>query len=434
MVKTISTLLYICLFSTALACNKKRENLINQTVERENYKRDYLKFDSAIVDKDTIDGSFFGIKADFNGKKGTDNRAAIQMAIDYCSKNKKTLLLPKGKILLNSYGITPSAISHANIIELKSNSNIIGNNTELIVGPNFDDKHFVVLSGLNAVEIKDFTKLENINIKNITINFNSENVNMKTGYMLMRGIELGQLVNGEVSYCTFINGDITAAIITGNGSKDISKNISVHHNKFIDLIKSKENYDHTSVYLNSQYSSIYNNEFINHSTQGKLVACAGELHNSNTSFHDNVIDGYTRMNFVVSTQTENHFTKNLSIYNNRAKVTNAAVYLWTNENMVIDSIRIYDNNITCTHVNGYSTEYNGTQGIVADAKVEKNSYINNLIIENNSTTISRSIYGERAVNFAFAKTRVIKNFIQKNNKCTGCTDGNFYKAIKPSAK
>lgn len=423
---------YIFFFSFFIAfmsCESKEKQLkIKQeaSVEVGDYNKTLRLVDEKKYDSDTVNAVKFGVKADYNGKTGTDNTKSLQIAIDYCSKNNKVLLLPEGRILVNSYGLTPSAKTHANILEIKSNTKIIGNHSEFVLGKNFHDKPFVLLSGLNAVNTKDFKNLRNIEIKNIIFNFNSQEVFMVTQYQLMRGIELGQCMNGVISNCTFINGDLTSAIVTGQGNRDVSSNIKIYNNKFINLIKSPKNEDHTSVYLNSQNSSIYNNTFDNISDQGKIVACAGELHNSNTSFYGNEVRGYLRMNFIAAASTENHNITNIEVHNNTAYITSAAVYLWTDDNTTISNLKIYDNKIFSSHINGYSMSFNGTQGIVADATVGKNTLIQDISILNNQTSILKTNIKGRAVNFMFDKGRKFKNFKEENNSCTGCKDGKYY--------
>ena len=430
----ILVIILLCIMFSCESKQKKSDELpvlsadTAPTLKEYNRSLQLLTTDAKIAITDTIEASSFGVKADYNGKIGTDNRKALQLAIDFCSANQKVLRLPKGKILVSSYGITPSARAHANILELKSNTKIVGNNSELVVSKAFHDQSFVLLSGLNAVHTKDFVNLSNIEIKNITFNFNNKEVFMATKYQLMRGIEMGQCINGEVANCTFLNGDLTSAIITGQGNRNVSKNIKIHHNKFIDLIKSPKNEDHTSVYLNSTESSIFENTFTNRSVQGKLVACAGELHNSNTSFYNNTISGYLRMNFVAAAATENHHISQLSIYNNRASITSAAVYLWTDDNTSISNLSIKNNTITSTHVDGYSMAFNGSQGILADATVGKNTLVENIVVENNKSVIAKTIISGRAVNFLIDKNRKFKNFKEQNNTCTGCKDGKYYES------
>ncbi|WP_343610248.1 hypothetical protein [Chryseobacterium oranimense] len=422
MVKIIVTLFYICLFGTTLACNNKKEIVLGYSLERKNFQKDYAKFDSVKLDSDTINGSFFGIKADFNGKNGTDNRKALQIALDYCSKNKKILTLPKGKILLNSFGLSDAAKAHGNIIELRSGTIIIGTDSEFIIGDFFDDKSFIVFSGFNTVDPTKFTELENIGFNHITIDFNASTSYMKTGYRLRRGIEFGHTKNGYVTASIFKNGDLNCAVASGHGSKSISSNIKIYNNKFLDLVKSEKNEDHTSVYINSQFSEVYNNEFINSSTQGKLVACAAELHNSNTQFYNNTISGYTRMMFIAAMEKENHSIININVYNNVASITNAAIYLWLDKNTTIKNLLIEDNKITNTHVKGYSMLYNGTQGLLADANNNSNTKIQNMIVRNNSMNIKSTIIKGRAVKYA-----THYKFQDINNQCSNCNDGNFYK-------
>lgn len=427
---------FILLLFIFFSCESKNVQTEPETVPEENSEKitvekssvNFLKENKSGSKNDTIEAAQFGVKADFNGKTGTDNRMALQRAIDFSATNNKVLRLPPGKILVNSYGTTPAAKAHANILELKSNTNIIGNKSEIIIGKTFHDRPFVLLSGLNAVNIKDFTNLQNISIKNITFNFNHSQVYMVSKYQLMRGIEMGHCINGEISGCVFTNGDLTAAIITGQGNRSVSENVKIHHNKFFNLIKSAKNQDHTSVYLNSLNSSVYENSFANNSDQGKIVACAGELHNSNSSFHDNTISGYLRMNFVAAMEIENHHIKNLKIYNNTARLTSAAVYLWTDDNTSITDLSIRNNTILSSHVDGYTMFYNGTQGIFADATVGSNTLVTNLTIENNQTTILKTNIKGRAVNFMFEKNRKIENFKEKNNSCKGCNDGKYYES------
>lgn len=417
-----------------LSCSlkdKKEDNVENKANQYTNVSKndkDFEVLEPFLYQQDTINAEQFGVKPDYNGKTGTDNRRALQDAIDYCSKNNKILRLPQGKILLNSHATTPAAKAHANILELKSNTKIIGNKSEIILGKTFHDKPFVLLSGLNAVATQDFVNISNVEIKNIIFNFNNKEVFMVSKYQLMRGIELGQCMNAEISNCTFMNGDLTSAIVTGQGNRNVSSDVKIFDNKFIELIKSAKNEDHTSVYLNSKNSSIYKNTFLNTSRQGKIVACAGELHNSNTSFYNNDIKGYLRMNFIVAGIIENQITSNIRIYNNTAYLTSAGVYLWTDDNAIISNIKITGNKIYSSHVDGASMAFNGTQGILADATVGKNTLIENILVENNQSTILKTNYSGRAVNFAFDKNRKFKNFNETNNDCKGCKDGKYYEA------
>ena len=133
-------------------------------------------------------------------------------------------------------------------------------------------------------------------------------------------------------------------------------------------------------------------------------------------------NGYTRMMFLASTLSENHLIKNLKIFNNNAKITNAVIYLWLERGTNFINILIENNNFYSTHVPNKSMLYNGTQGIIADAKDEKNTNINNMIVRNNNIKITNTIFKGRAVKYA---TKY--KFTDTNNRCDGCTDGAFYR-------
>ena len=376
-----------------------------------------------LLDKrDTIYASTFGVKADYDGQIGSDNRYALQQAIDYCSIQKKILKLPSGKILVNSYATGSAAKAHGNILTLKSNLHIIGNKSEIIIGSFFHDKNFIVFSGLNTANPNDITSLTNILITRLAINFNASKSFMKTKYLLRKGIEIGRTINGEISFCTFYNGDISCGIATGYGNEKISNNIKIHNNVFQNLSSSTKNLDHTSIYLNSTNSTIFKNKFTNTLLQGKLISCAAELHNSNTAFVDNTVSGYTRMMFLAVTLSEHLKISNLVISNNVANITNAAIYLWLDKGASMDGISVENNSIVSTHVSGYSELYNGTQGMLADARDEKGTMISNMVLRNNKTTIKRTLFKGRAVNYS---TKY--KFKSINNSCIGCADGLFYK-------
>ncbi|MGJ1433086.1 hypothetical protein ACR79M_16860 [Sphingobacterium spiritivorum] len=369
----------------------------------------------------SVSGENFGIKADYNGRIGTDNTNAFQKAVDYCSKHHATLLLPKGRILVNSYGKTAADKAHGNIIQLKSNVSILGNNTEIIIGEFFDDKFFIVFSGFNHVDPYYFSNLDNISLKNFTIDFNANRSKMKSAYHLRRGIEFGHVTNATANTLVMKNGDLTCAIATGHGDRNHSKNIIIKHNKFIDLIQTEKNIDHSTIYLNSTDGIVESNIFQNNSLQGKLIACAVELHNSSNIFSNNIVKGYTRMSYLAAIGTENKNISNLTVSGNNAEITNAAVYLWVENDTRMSQIQIKSNTIQCSHIKGYPMLYNGTQGIICDAKADKPEAITDIIVQNNKIHIKYTAFKGRAVKY---NTRFI--FRDINNSCIGCVDGTRY--------
>lgn len=372
---------------------------------------------------DTILASQFGIKADFDGRNGTDNTDALQKLINYASQNKQVIKFPEGVILVNSFAKNKAGEAHGNILELKSNLNIDGKGSEIIIGDFFNDKNFIFLSGFNHENPDRFTPLNNITINNVQINFNGQVSKMNNKYLLRKGIEFGHTTNVVVNNSTFYNGDLSCAIATGYGNIDNSKYIVISNNNFINLIQeSPNNLDHSTIYINSQFSLIINNIFENYSKRGKLVACAVEFHNSNNEIINNVVSGYTRFMYLATTESENHHIKNLKIYDNKVSITNAAIYLWLEKNTSMKNILIENNETTCHHVDGESMAYNGTQGLLSDAREDKNTEIKSLIVRNNKIKINNTAFRNRAIKYA---TKY--KFVDNNNICQGCTDGIFYK-------
>lgn len=153
-------LFFILLFLINCSSKDKKQTISSHAIQ------DYINTSTLFSQKryvqDTISATEFGVKADFNGKTGTDNRKYLQIAIDYCSTNKKVLLLPKGKMLVNSYTANKGAFTHGSIIELKSNLKIVGNSGEIIIGNYFDDKPFIVFSGFNTENPENFKTICNL--------------------------------------------------------------------------------------------------------------------------------------------------------------------------------------------------------------------------------------------------------------------------------
>ena len=133
----ISISFFIIFLFIFFSCESKEKKTESQIIHREisneiainNNKLVLHSKNKNFTEKDTIDAVQFGVKADYNGKTGTDNRRALQLAIDFCGIHKKVLRLPKGKMLVNSYTINKGAFAHGSIIELKSDTNIVGINS-----------------------------------------------------------------------------------------------------------------------------------------------------------------------------------------------------------------------------------------------------------------------------------------------------------------
>ena len=299
----------------------------------------------------------------------TDDRPAIEAAINYASSiGGAELYYPDGTYLINSYSSDTAFVSaHGQILPIKSRVSHRGSGAATIkVGPFFDDKPFVLFSGFNAVNVALFTDIHDVRFFGLTFEFSADVSRMRTGYKRRLAIEFGKIYNGAVLACKFKNGDLSNCIGAGfGGAGDV---VLVADNFFIDLVaENPVNIDHTTCYMGARNSLVVNNIFKGYTTQIRKVACAVEMHNSNSSASHNNIENYTRGVWFVSQATEAQYVANLSAIGNTALVTNAFAYLWADNGCALDEILIADNCVICVHISGESQLYNGFQGIVSSS-------------------------------------------------------------------
>ncbi|AZA78593.1 hypothetical protein EG347_14295 [Chryseobacterium sp. G0186] len=301
----------------------------------------------------------FDVKSSYT----VDQRPAIQKAFDISSKLGLKLVFPSGHFLINSYSDNAVLVSaHANILELKSYLDVEFEEYSVIkVGEFFDDKAFVLFSGFNHSEPAEFKPLYNISFKGRgVIDFNGEVSQLRTSYQRRIGFEGGNCTNVDIVGLYWTNGDLTNCIgigWAGNGNK-----VSIQNCIFENLVISNEkiNYDHSTIYGNANFLSVHDNVFIGNE-QMRLVGCACEIHGSNSTFSNNKVYNYTRMNFVAGVGTEKGNISNISISNNIAEIVNAGVYIWPDKNCTISNVFITSNSIKHAHVNGKGQLYNGGQ-------------------------------------------------------------------------
>jgi hypothetical protein len=301
----------------------------------------------------------FGVKSSY----AEDQRPAIQKAFDISSKLGLKLVFPNGHFLINSYSDRPElVIAHANILELRSYLDIeFEEYSVLKVGDFFDDKPFVLFSGFNDTDSAKFKPLYNITMKGRgVVDFNGELSQMRSSHMRRIGFEGGNCTNVDIDGIYWTNGDLTNCISVGcsqNGSK-----VTIQNCIFEDLVKSNEiiNNDHSTIYGNVNFLSVHDNVFLGNE-QTRLIGCACEIHGSNSSFTNNKVYNYTRMNFVAGIYTEKGSITNISISDNIAEIVNSGVYLWPDKNCTISNVFITSNNIKHLHVQGKGMLYNGGQ-------------------------------------------------------------------------
>lgn len=301
----------------------------------------------------------FGAKSSYT----VDQRPAIQKAFDISSQLGLKLVFPSGHFLINSYSDKKELVDeYANILELRSYLDIEFEEYSVIkVGSFFDDKPFILFSGFNHKLRDKFIPLYNITFKGRgVIDFNGEFSQIRTEYIRRIGFEGGHCTNVDIDGLYWTNGDLTNCI--GIGWKGYGNKFTVQNCIFEDLVKSNEliNNDHSTIYGNANFLSVHNNIFIGNE-QMRLVGCACEIHGSNSSFTNNKVSKYLRMNFIAVIFTEKVHITNINITDNIAEITSAAVYIWPDKNSTISNLLISSNNIKHIHVTGKGQEYNGAQ-------------------------------------------------------------------------
>ncbi|MFP3832541.1 hypothetical protein [Chryseobacterium sp. SIMBA_028] len=304
----------------------------------------------------------FGVKSSYT----VDQRPAIQKVFDISSKLGLKLVFPSGHFLINSYSDDAVLVlEHANVLELRSYLDVEFEEYSVIkLGEFFDDKAFVLFSGFNARKPINFSPLYNITFKGRgVIDFNGQVSQLRTSYKRRIGFEGGNCTNVDIDGLYWTNGDLTNCIGVGwaeNGNK-----VSIHNCIFENLVMSnkKINDDHSTIYGNANFLSVYDNVFIGNE-QTRFIGCACEIHASNTSFSNNKIYNYLRMNFVVGNAGEKESISNITISDNIAELTAGAVYLWGTKNCITSNVLIASNNIRHKHIVGELPFYNGWQSLL----------------------------------------------------------------------
>ncbi len=301
----------------------------------------------------------FGVKSSYT----IDQRANIQKAIDVCSALGLKLIFPGGNYLVNSFSDRIDDIGHGNILELKSYLDIKFEEYSVItVGDFFDDKGFILFSGFNAKEEHSFTDIYNISLtgKGI-IDFSGHVSQMRTGYMRRIGVEGGRCTNLTIDGIYWTNGDLSNCISIGRAV--YGGNVRISNCTFENLANSHPelNDDHSTIYGNVNFLSVDNNFFLGNYFLS-LIGCACEIHGSNSSFTNNKVYNYTRMNFISSETFEKGNINNILVSDNIAEITNSAIDLWPGINTTISDLSINSNVIKHSHVEITHTPLDSNKG------------------------------------------------------------------------
>lgn len=223
-----------------------------------------------------------------------DSRQYLQAAIDYLNANGGgTLHIPEGTWYLNSVSTGPVS-GHSGLIQLKSNVSIKLDGT-IKVGSALASSSFQVFVGFDNGDPASSGNLNNCHIYgNGTIDFGGYDFGATS--QLRNGIAFGRSYNCSVTGITFQNGDVTWGVTLGwNG---YGSDCKVSNCKFINLIQSANNADHSTVYVNCPFSGVDNCIFRAVSSRAQVIACSVELHQHDTWYRDSIISGYTRGCYV----------------------------------------------------------------------------------------------------------------------------------------
>ncbi|HAP2511860.1 TPA: hypothetical protein ISC87_000138 [Escherichia coli] len=278
----------------------------------------------------------------------TDSRQYIQNAVDSLSDaGGGTLLIPDGYTwYLNSISTGPIS-GHSGIIQLKSNVNIQLEGT-IKIGPALASSSFQVFVGFDNGIPAESGNLNNCHIYtngNGTIDFGGYDFGSTS--QLRNGITFGKSYNCSVSRIIFQNGDITWAVTTGWSG--YGSDCVVRKCRFINLIHSNNNADHSTVYINCPYSGVESCTFRASSTRAQMIACTVELHQHDTWYRDSFIEGYVRGCYIVLHGAEaagaGTYIYNAVVSGVTGDISGQAIILAAGPDSV-----------TTTHINGVSIE------------------------------------------------------------------------------
>lgn len=338
----------------------------------------------------------FGAKSSYT----VDQRPAIQRAFDISSKLGLKLVFPSGHFLINSYSDDANLVKeHNNILELRSYLDIEFEEYSVIkVGEFFDDKAFILFSGFNHSNPLKLKPLYNITIKGKgVINFNGEVSQMRSSYMRRIGFDGGNCSNIYIDGLSWVNGDLSNCIGVGygdNGNKATITNCTFDNLATGSLDK---NNDHSTIYGNVNFMSVHNNIFLGGELM-RAIGCPCEIHGSYSSFTNNKVYNYTRMNFISNNVGEKSSIEQITISGNIAEIANSGVYIWAHADAKISNVLINDNIIRHKHVPGLGQEFNGHQGLFV--VLDKAGSYQNLNIKDNFCEIIYTIND----NFRFASS------------------------------
>ncbi|MGG2091225.1 alanine-zipper protein [Bacillus sp. S13(2024)] len=309
----------------------------------------------------------FGAKAN-----GTDDRKAIQDAIDYISSLPAggTLEIPKGFVFtLKSF----TNITDKIILNLKDKVSIIGEGI-LKIADRFGDYHsvFNVASDLNDVLLQNFNIDENTTNNPMTNTPSPQNLNYRiTMFLWGRTFKNITIDNIKVTDCCGV-WQITSGKVTNFNVR----NCKIEYTSSVPSIE----YDRTSIYFGGVGGTVSGNTLMGASYANTAI----EIHGKNTAVTSNVIMNYNAGIFVVNDAeiigSENF--EGVIVANNVLQDVCTGIMVWLSSPNRVSNLKISNNvlNLTPTRL-GKSNVLTGS-GISFDP-VWESVDISNIEITNN---------------------------------------------------
>lgn len=301
----------------------------------------------------------YGAVGDWNGVTGTDDREAIQKAID--ANPGKRLVFTSGKrYLLNSY----NGRGFNAILNVDNSMVFDMYGAELVVGPYFDDKEFIAIN-CKGPDPSPTPVFDDLQFLGGIMSFCGAVNQMRTSFLLYRvGIHTGQAGNIRIDNMTFRDGDIVNAIKANDDVFPKKNFVLIQNCVFTDLVQENTvNSDHSSVYLKAENSHVINCVFKGTTTQNRRVACAVELHGDNSSWIGGSVEDYNKGVFLTALLQEGS-TEHLIVSDVVSETTNAFAWIWSEAGVYLRDVLIADCNIRCRHIAGEGGPYNQYQGLL----------------------------------------------------------------------
>lgn len=313
-----------------------------------------------IIENDEIDVRWFGAVGD----GVTDDVPAITKCrrwMEGVALTRKITMVFGGSrdYYLNSYA-TNRPHPWEGCIHLVTNMSVnIPTGSKWTIGPFRDENYLLVVSLVGATGWDGTKNTEGVPIDNVSV-FGGGVIDFtKSGSMNRtdRGMKarnfLGMLNNSnfEMYGLKFIgsatHGDLSN-VIASLPCKTYGNKARVHDCEFVDLVcSSTTNYDHSTIYMNTIDSHVYNNTFRATLPKPKLVASACELHNSGGKFFNNRIINYSNA-AIVAFEASQHSSSidigSVEVYSNDIRTVKHMCYLHFDAEITVHgAVLIHDN-------------------------------------------------------------------------------------------